>query len=88
MIPAYRSSLRLEASEFLRIDNRTRAEKPSKQLDNADTANDAYTEYVPEPVLPGEKLWRDGLRWVEVERRVDGSGGVDGEGEVDDVLLR
>ena len=85
-IPANRSSLRLEASEFLRIDNRTRAEKPSKQLDSADKAKGAYIEYVPEPVFPSGRLSHDGVRWVEGEQRVDGWGG--GCGEDCDVLLR
>jgi hypothetical protein len=87
MIPAYRSSLRLEASEFLRIDNRTRAEKRSKEPENTDRANGAHSEYVLGPVFPSERWSRVGVKWVEVEWHVDGSGGVCG-GEGDDVLLR
>lgn len=80
MIPAYRSSLRLEASEFLRIDNRTRAEKRSKEPKNTMPTGQmgAHTEYVPEPVFPGERWSRGGVKLVEVESHVDGSGGVCG----------
>jgi hypothetical protein len=43
-------------------------------------AGGAHSEDVLETVFQGVRWLRDGVKWVEVERRVDGLGDADGDG--------